>query len=245
MVIKDLQPFSIVEDKGFTELIHFLDPRYNMPNRKTLKALVKKTYDEKKQVMQKELDEASNVYITTDIWTSINTESFLSITCHFLHNNDEMRTYILHTDKVEGKHTGVTIAEHLKKVFNDCKIENKVRAVVTDNAANMAAAVRMLPLVSGVRCFAHTLNLIVKNALCAIPEIDDVRKKSRKIIKYFKASHVATEKLTEIQDILNLPHHKLIIEVDTRWNSTYVMFERLLEQKQSVIAALSFCTITM
>lgn len=33
MIIKDSQPFSIVEDVGFKELIHALDPSYVLPTR--------------------------------------------------------------------------------------------------------------------------------------------------------------------------------------------------------------------
>ena len=33
MVVKDSQPFSIVEDVGFKELIHALDPTYILPTR--------------------------------------------------------------------------------------------------------------------------------------------------------------------------------------------------------------------
>ena len=33
-MIKDLQPFSIVEDDGFKELIFELEPRYKIPSRK-------------------------------------------------------------------------------------------------------------------------------------------------------------------------------------------------------------------
>lgn len=32
----DYQPFSIVEDKGFVNLIHDLNPSYKLPNRKTI-----------------------------------------------------------------------------------------------------------------------------------------------------------------------------------------------------------------
>lgn len=34
LVIKDSQPFSVVEDVGFRELIHLLDPNYVLPTRK-------------------------------------------------------------------------------------------------------------------------------------------------------------------------------------------------------------------
>ena len=34
MIALDLQPFSIVEDRGFKELVLYFDPRYTMPSRK-------------------------------------------------------------------------------------------------------------------------------------------------------------------------------------------------------------------
>ncbi len=36
VIIKDLQSVSIVEDEGFTDLIHYLEPSYKFPSRKTL-----------------------------------------------------------------------------------------------------------------------------------------------------------------------------------------------------------------
>ncbi len=33
MIIKDSQPFSLVEDEGFSGLIHALDPTYVLPSR--------------------------------------------------------------------------------------------------------------------------------------------------------------------------------------------------------------------
>lgn len=34
LIVKDSQPFSVVEDEGFRELIHLLDPTYVLPTRK-------------------------------------------------------------------------------------------------------------------------------------------------------------------------------------------------------------------
>ena len=36
------------------------------------------------------------------------------------------------------------------------------------------------------------------------------------------------------QNSLNLPNHKLIQQVDTRWNSVYYMLERYLEQHEAI-----------
>ncbi|KAK3889989.1 hypothetical protein Pcinc_006038 [Petrolisthes cinctipes] len=40
----------------------------------------------------------------------------------------------------------------------------------------------------------------------------------------------ATDKLSEVQERTGVQQKKLIIDVDTRWNSTYCMMERFLEQ---------------
>ncbi|KTF79181.1 hypothetical protein cypCar_00043370 [Cyprinus carpio] len=51
-------------------------------------------------------------------------------------------------------------------------------------------------------------------------------------------SSTATAVLTTKQKLLNLPVHKLIIDVVTRWNSSLDMVEHYLEQQQAVAAAL-------
>ncbi|XP_015429327.1 PREDICTED: zinc finger BED domain-containing protein 4 [Dufourea novaeangliae] len=58
VVVKDLQPFSIVEDEGFRAYTKNLDPEYNLPNRKLLKKMVENAYEKKKQQVQQELNEA-------------------------------------------------------------------------------------------------------------------------------------------------------------------------------------------
>ena len=48
-----------------------------------------------------------------------------------------------------------------------------------------------------------------------------------------------TSKLAEIQRQLSLPEHKLMQDVSTRWNSTYIMLERFYEQFEAITTTLS------
>lgn len=50
---------------------------------------------------------------------------------------------------------------------------------------------------------------------------------------------MATNSLTNKQVQLGLKENKLTQSVKTRWNSTYFMIKRLLEQRESITSVLS------
>ena len=244
LIVLDLQPFSIVEDKGFRALINYLDPKYVIPCRKTMKKFVDDEYVTKRRIIQAEVDAASAVCITTDTWTSVNLDNIISVTCHYINKDFELKTRTLQTEKITGSHTAHALSQTLNNIFCHWNINEKVKCAVTDNAANMLAAVRNLNSVSSVSCFAHTLNLVVKKSLAAINDLVTIRKKCRSIVCYFKSSCLAKDKLQEMQNEFNIPQHKLILETDTRWNSTYNMFHRLVEQRQAIESALEYFHIS-
>ena len=71
-------------------------------------------------------------------------------------------------------------------------------------------------------CFAHQLNLIVSRAIDETLEVKEVIDQVKKNVAFFHRSTKASEKLREIQARLDLPEHKLIIHVDTWWNSVFL-----------------------
>uniref|UniRef100_A0AAZ1Y039 Uncharacterized protein n=1 Tax=Oreochromis aureus TaxID=47969 RepID=A0AAZ1Y039_OREAU len=58
-------------------------------------------------------------------------------------------------------------------------------------------------------CFAHTLNLVVKDSVKAVPEVVQVLEKCRVIVSFFHHSTKATEKLKDILQQLKVAEHKL------------------------------------
>ncbi|KAK7912837.1 hypothetical protein WMY93_013048 [Mugilogobius chulae] len=125
-----------------------------------------------------------------------------------------------------------------RSVINDWGISEKVRCLVTDGGANIIASARILQIRHSY-CIAHSLNLIVKKSCDQVPALLEIRNKTKQIVTYFRSSTTGKEKLTEIQKQMGKPVLKLINEVPTRWNSTYQMFARIVEQKEPVWVTLA------
>lgn len=237
MIVKDYQPFSIVEDAGFKEFVGMLDPNYIIPSRQSLKKMVEEKYKEAKKKAKEEVNKARAVSLTSDMWTSLHMDAYLAVTCHFINENDQMSTVLLGVGKFSKCHTSENIAEVKSALMEEWGIQNKVRCLVTDAAANMVACASILKL-RHTNCIAHALNLVVKKAIEQTPGLEDIRLKARKIVAHFKSSTTARERLLVLQNQMGKPNHKLIQEVETFRNRTYAMLERLFAHREPVGATL-------
>lgn len=87
----------------------------------------------------------SQITLTTDAWTSIATEAYLGVTCHFIHQDWDLPSYILTKMPFEEPHTVENIAGWVEKVAEKfCFSLSDGLAVVHDDAANVVAAPRIL-----------------------------------------------------------------------------------------------------
>ena len=208
-----MQPASVVEDLGLRRFVNMLDPRYDIPSRRTLMRRLPTKYEEIKLHILKVLPKVMYVSLTTDIWTSQATESFLTITVHFIHSW-ELKSLVLATIKFSVEHNAEHIAAELKKVTNHWGITHKVVAIVTDNASNMVAAVKITGW-THIHCFAHTLNLVVQEAIKNDPTLLLIKKKCKDIVTFFHQSVNAAEKLRVVQRQIGIPE-----KIDPRGRNT-------------------------
>ncbi|XP_019716757.1 zinc finger BED domain-containing protein 4-like [Hippocampus comes] len=133
------------------------------------------------------------------------------------------------------RHTSENLAEELLKVAKEWNVENKVVCCVSDNAANITKAIKTLKWTHHP-CLAHTLNLVVRDALKVMKPTAD---KVKGIVEFFHRSTTATQKLKSTQQQMGMPELKLKQECITRWNSTFHMLKRILESKDAVISTLA------
>ena len=115
MVALDMQPFSIVSDKGFQNFVNKLDNRYKLPSQNTLKNnLLPQRYEEIKNKLLNTLSGVQFLALTTDCWTSsYSNDSYITVTCHFV-DNFKLTSAVLETENLTGRHTAIHLSEYLK-----------------------------------------------------------------------------------------------------------------------------------
>lgn len=186
-----LHPFTIVEEPQFIKLLYEANPRYLVPSKTTLRnKLIGDMYNKMEIKLKEILKNVDFVSLTADHWTSKATESYMTVTCHFILQSN-LKSAVLETNQCEGPHTSENIKQNLQATILKWNIEKKVTCIVTDNAANMVSACNLLQ-VRHLPCYAHTLNLAVNDAL-KDDELRTVIQNVRNIVSYFKRSPQATE----------------------------------------------------
>ncbi|KAE8288344.1 Zinc finger BED domain-containing protein 4 [Larimichthys crocea] len=224
-----LQPYSVVENRGFRRMMEGMEPRYVIPSQRYFTNTAVPALKQTKAEIVSSLLNADRVAVTCDVWTSVATESFVTVTVHFITDEWELKAHVLQTRAMHESHMGANMAELLSSAVNKWDITKKEVVVVTDNAAIM--------VVSHLKCYAHTLNLAAQRAL-KVPSVARLLGRVRRIGTFFHRSTVGAQQLEESQRLLNIPKHKLKVDCCTRWISAFEMVSRFLEQQPAITATL-------
>lgn len=94
----------------------------------------------------------------------MSTENYMSLTAHFIDNNWELHSILLHCFKFSERHTSENLKLEIIRILTEWEILEKVHTIVTDNAYNITNAIRLTEW-NHLPCLAHTVNLIVQSAL--------------------------------------------------------------------------------
>lgn len=95
IIAKDMLPVSCVEGKGFRQLMAYMEPEYTVPSRKMHTHCICAA-----------LDQMEKVALTTDAWTSLALESYVTVTCHYIDEKLEMKSTVLQTRSMPERHSG-------------------------------------------------------------------------------------------------------------------------------------------
>ena len=165
MIVKDLRPIRTVECEGFHNLMNYLEPGYVIPSRKQFAADIIFKHTKCQEVLKEHLkNKAKFITLTTDIWTSIATESYITATAHYIDDNWELQAFVLETMPFPDRHTGINIVDKLKGLVERWEIMDNVGMVSHDQASNMKAAMEILHEEcnwKSLYCAAHCLQLCI------------------------------------------------------------------------------------
>jgi hypothetical protein len=231
MVLFHEYPFKMMEHELFNKFMKACTPHWKKISRATLKGNCMAAYLSEKKKIKVMLDGVEKVNITTDMWTSSQRVSYMVVTWHYVDLDWFLQKRILNFLNVPPPHSGVVIADALRKCFIEWGIGDKVLTITVDNARANDSAIRIIKddfelrneLDVGGRLFhvrgcAHVTNLLVQAGLA---EIGDIVDSVRQRIKYVVASEL--KEFSEIAKRLHFPSKKLVLDVPTCWNNTYLM----------------------
>eukprot|EP00795_Rhopilema_esculentum_P002842 gene2842-1076_t len=211
MMVSDNQPFSIVVDQGFIELIAHLEPHYLIPSRK---------------------------YFTQDALPKLYSETCglaQSPMSHWLDEDFNYKSAMLNARHFPGRHTGGLIESNFNIMLGEWSIDHsRIQMLVRDGASNIALGARLSELDS-IHCFINRLQLCIESSILSQRSVSDMCAKARKIVTHFHHSSQACTTFKNIQ-IENGSKQPLLLvqDVKMRWNSTFLMLQRLSILKATV-----------
>lgn len=236
MMIVDELPFKFVEGKGFQHFLNACQPSFRVLSRITMARDCYQLYVEEKKKLGAVLKgNIGRICLTTDTWTSVQRINYMSLTAHYVDNDWILRKKVLNFCPISS-HRGVEIGKAVEMCLIKWGIESNVFTITVDNASANDAAVSYLKskfanwekcVLEGewlhVRCIAHVMNLIVQDGLSHIGKSVDC---VRAAVKYIRQSPQRLRKFKEFAELEKCPSTKsLVLDVPTRWNSTYLMLE--------------------
>ena len=232
-----MQPLDTINDPGFRHMLKEFEPRYQPPDRKTIAVnYLPAMYEERKKFILQKLEKAKSLCC---YYRCLDFKSQSTLTVHFIDKDYMLHGHILETREFTESHTAQNIGTELNDSLADWDLtELEMVGITTDNGANIVSAINLLGWSDRhVPCFSHTLQLGVQKAM-AIPSVSKALGRCRRLVGHFHHSSKSNYLLQKKQEALNHPKHALVQNVITRWNSSFYMAERILEQQQPLCAAL-------
>lgn len=223
----------------------YLNPAYQFIGRRTVRAECLKVYESEKESLAKALKGVDFISLTTDLWTSNQTLSYMCLVAHYIDSDWKMQCRVLNFFELDPPHKGPVIGQAAYECVNAWKIEDKIISITLDNASNNDGAIRGLKTRFSarqgcafiakyfhVRCCAHIINLVVKDGTAVL---DSLISNLRSTMKYLKKFPSRMHKFVEICRSLALQIGEgLSLDVSTRWNSTYKMLRTAIAYKEAI-----------
>lgn len=155
----------------------------------------------------------------------------MGLNLHFVNDDYVLKTYLIGFKFINDAHTGVNIANIVEQVLSKFGIKN-ICSMTSDHASNNYTCCEALKKsykdITHIGCFAHMLNIIIQTGLL---KNDRTISKIRDSINSINRSDSLLKNLYDIAQSKNEQYYALIMDICTRWNSTYLMLESYIKNE--------------
>ncbi|KAL1268259.1 hypothetical protein QQF64_033622 [Cirrhinus molitorella] len=222
-------PFTLTANVYWKRFLNVLRPTYTPPTRHDLSThLLDGEFNRMQAKVKQTIDKADCISVISDGWSNVREQGIINYIV-----TTPQTVFYKSKETKDNRHTGSYIADELKAVINDLGPE-KVFALVTDNAANMNVAwahvEETYPHITTIGCASHALNLLLKDII-ALNTMNTLYKTAKQVVKYVKCKQVASAISKQNEKIKNTT---VKLPSVTHWNRVVIMYDSLLEGKESL-----------
>jgi hypothetical protein len=244
MIIQHDYPLHIVEHPAFIDFVRTLQPHYNMMNLNTIQGECVAVYLREKQSLLNLIGGIpGRVNLTLYLGTSNLDIGYAFLTGHFVDGDWNLQQRILNVVTLPFYDSDYAFNEAIVSCLSDWQLESKLFTLTLDQSFSNETIIGNLRGLLSVKnpfvlhgqllkgnCYARVLSRLAQDALSAT---GDIVMRIRESVKYVKTSEAHDEKFTELRQQLQVPSTKdLIIDDQTKWNTTYQMLVAACELKE-------------
>ncbi|XP_010163933.1 zinc finger BED domain-containing protein 1-like, partial [Antrostomus carolinensis] len=239
MIFRDLQPLSVVKDKGFGLLVGFLEPGFALPSPAQLAGKLRQRYNVVKQHLERYLQTAQSMVVCVEFWISQLGWTYRTVTANFIDEEWRRARCGLETRQADGDEAD--FGEKLHNILSEFGLSGKAVSCVMHNTPGSAAESRWhlekTPNWSSLCCAARTLHLCIQTGL-EVEQVQEALSIARGIVRFFQQDAKATCSLNSKLEAINKTKLKLVVDVVSRWVTTMEMCENLLDLKWAIMSVL-------
>jgi hypothetical protein len=260
-LVADELPFALVSSEYFKNILEVLRPgsSRNLPSAQTLyKIDLPALYNDVCGHVIADLEQHKGpVAWMTDGWTaSHSADSYGMISAAYC-DGSTLRRVCLSAEYLPGRHDAASLKAQLTSVLQKFKVSERAWIGVTDTAAVMRALCLNEMRHCWMPCIAHTLNLVIQDAVEGLKLVDESLALLTDVARFFRQSSTATtfldKAIQRTSDALavrlrecdparsankQIPR-KLKLRAPTRWNSVVDMLRRFYVLAPAVVVALA------
>ncbi|XP_068608342.1 zinc finger BED domain-containing protein 4 [Brachionichthys hirsutus] len=148
MIVRDLQPVSIVENQGFRELLQLLEPRYTPERQHCIQSQLLPAYAYQAQLATRQaLASTHALSLSLDLWRGLSGTSsgYLGVTCHYLSSDWQIRSALLACLPLTGRSSGNRVLSDFDEICHSHGVSGRAFRVVADSFLATTVKPRCIP----------------------------------------------------------------------------------------------------